>query len=300
MHPLAPTPARDRQLSGTEAPSSATNDAHVSHLVIAVGKRLDELFSHPSRISPAVAMALAIVAAAAGCAPAMAATVPSIDIPGLVGDDPLREGFVSGFILIFFSELGDKTFFIALLLALQAKKEAVFAGTFGALAVMTVISVALGVALHEVDELLPNTGIPWDDLLSVALLVWFGVRTLSGAESFTTKAAEEKEEAGEVLEEGSFKDKESAALVLSTFALVFAAEWGDKSFIATIALAAASSPVGVVAGAVAGHGVATALAVAGGNAMGKYVSEKAVAYVGGSLFLVFAAATLLDIVRGVH
>ena len=139
-------------------------------------------------------MALAIVAAAAGCAPAMAATVPSIDIPGLVGDDPLREGFVSGFILIFFSgalgsrpppgvgrawwgwdgqplpcvrvyaplsrqqaplrltELGDKTFFIALLLALQAKKEAVFAGTFGALAVMTVISVALGVALHEVDE----------------------------------------------------------------------------------------------------------------------------------------------------
>lgn len=57
--------------------------------------------------------------------------------------------------------------------------------------------------------------------------------------------------------------------MLSTFALVFAAEWGDKSFIATIALAAASSPVGVVAGAVAGHGVATALAVAGGNAMGK-------------------------------
>lgn len=41
----------------------------------------------------------------------------------------------------------------------------------------------------------------------MALLVWFGVRTLSGAESFTTKAAEEKEEAGEVLEEGSFKDK---------------------------------------------------------------------------------------------
>lgn len=63
---------------------------------------------------------------------------------GLVGDSPLREGFVSGFLLIFFSEIGDKTFFIALLLALRQPKGAVFAGTFGALAVMTVISVGLG------------------------------------------------------------------------------------------------------------------------------------------------------------
>ena len=73
----------------------------------------------------------------------------------------------------------------------------------------------------------------------------------------------------------------------------------DKSFLATIALAAASSPAGVVLGAIAGHGVATALAVAGGGALKGVVSERTVQYVGGSLFLVFAAATLVDIVRGV-
>ena len=272
---------------------------------------------------------------------------PSFSFPGVVGDDPDREGFVSGFILILFSELGDKTFFIALLLALQSSREAVFVGTFGALAIMTVISVGLGVAVHSVDELLPASPVPWDDVLSVLLLIWFGIGTLRGAADFTETANEELEEAGEVLEESTIASKESLALILSTFTLVFAAEWGDKSFLATIALAAASSPLGVTGGAIAGHGIATALAVTGGSVMSKvriyvrvgglglglglglgvggdmilvwsfslshhsqpiltdhvpcvqYVSEKAVAYVGGGLFLLFAAATTVDIVREV-
>lgn len=61
---------------------------------------------------------------------------------GLVGDSPLREGAVQGFLLILFSELGDKTFFLAVLLALKENKGIVFAGTFGALAIMTFISVS--------------------------------------------------------------------------------------------------------------------------------------------------------------
>lgn len=61
-----------------------------------------------------------------------------------VGGDPaFREGVVSGFLLILFSELGDKTFFIALLLALKQSQGLVFLGTFGALGIMTVISVGL-------------------------------------------------------------------------------------------------------------------------------------------------------------
>ena len=218
----------------------------------------------------------------------------ALTIPGIVGDSELREGFVSGLALIFFSEIGDKTFFIAVLLALKANKTLVFSGTFGALAVMTVISVVLGRALHSVDEAFPilnNTKLPLDDILAVILLVVFGVQTLLSANEGNAK--EEEEEAGAVV--SALKLGENMALVLSTFALVFAAEWGDKSFIATIALAAASNPVGVASGAILGHAAATGIAVAGGSVLSDYVSERAVAYVGGSLFLVFAAATLIDI-----
>lgn len=61
----------------------------------------------------------------------------------MLGDSPFREGALSGFLLILFSELGDKTFFIAVLLALKESRSVVFAGTFGALGIMTVISVGI-------------------------------------------------------------------------------------------------------------------------------------------------------------
>lgn len=199
----------------------------------------------------------------------------------------------------------------------------------------------LGQVLHQLDELLPQSSVPWDDLLAVALLLWFGVQTLLSAGSAGETAEEEREEAKEVVsgmgggEEGCggrprarrwrrapvmpwaagrLAQRSPAptrtppppgpagaaalGMVASTFALVFAAEWGDKSFLATIALAAASSPTGVVLGAVAGHGVATVIAVLGGSFLGRYLDERAVQYVGGSLFLVFAGATIYDITQG--
>lgn len=276
-----------------------------------VATQVPEASADPRQTNPATpgdagllgmsALVLAVLAslAAPQTASALALSDLPVSIPGLVGDSPLREGFVSGFLLIFFSEIGDKTFFIALLLALQRPKGVVFTGTFGALAIMTVISVGLGRVLHEIDELVPDVGFPVDDALAVALLVFFGVQTLASAAEAGETAAEEKGEAQEVVDGFAKKDYEVLGLVASTFALVFAAEWGDKSFLATIALAAASDPLGVIGGAVTGHGVATVIAVLGGSFLGRYLSERTVQYIGGSLFLVFAAATVVDIFRGV-
>lgn len=70
--------------------------------------------------------------------------------------------------------------------------------------------------------------------------------------------------------------------------MTFVAEWGDRSQIATVALAAAKDPYGVVAGAVVGHSMCTGLAVIGGRYLATQISERTVTYVGGSLFLLFA------------
>ncbi|RZC56568.1 hypothetical protein C5167_015409 [Papaver somniferum] len=226
----------------------------------------------------------------------------SIPYLGDLGD--LSTGFASAFLLIFFSELGDKTFFIAALLAARNSAAVVFAGTFGALAAMTIISVALGRTFHYVDDILPfrfgDSDLPLDDIAAVCLLVYFGVSTLVDAASSDGQKTEEEQKEAEIAVSDFSGDGAgilaAASTIVSTFALVFVAEWGDKSFFSTIALAAASSPLGVIGGATAGHAAATLLAVLGGSLLGTFLSERIIAYVGGSLFLVFAAITLVDIV----
>ena len=54
------------------------------------------------------------------------------------------EAFVRSLSMILVSEIGDETFIIAAILAMRHPKRIVFLGSIAALAVMTVISAALG------------------------------------------------------------------------------------------------------------------------------------------------------------
>ncbi|MCO5614609.1 hypothetical protein L7F22_068893 [Adiantum nelumboides] len=252
-------------------------------------------------VASAAAVALAFLECSRAWAGPEIASVQ--DAASWWGDlDDIKSGFVSAFLLIFFSEIGDKTFFIAAVLASRKSNIAVFTGTFGALVAMTFISVFLGRTFHYIDGILPfslgENDLPLDDLAAVILLVYFGATTLLEAASMEGSKAQEEQQEAELAIAGLGGNGKGSAVTntaLATFGLVFVAEWGDKSFFSTVALSAASSPVGVVLGAVAGHGIATLLAVLGGSFLSNYISEKVTAYIGGSLFLIFAAFTLYEI-----
>ena len=84
-------------------------------------------------------------------------------------------------------------------------------------------------------------------------------------------------------------------LVIEAFTLTVVAEIGDRSQFATIALSAAGNPLGVCAGATAGHFLATGTAVIAGSYLSNYLSERGILILGGVLFLIFAFTTAFGI-----
>ena len=79
--------------------------------------------------------------------------------------------------------------------------------------------------------------------------------------------------------------------------MTFLAEWGDRSQIATIALAASFNPYAVTFGALLGHMICTAAAVKLGYWISGKITEKQILLVGGIIFIISGlctAALVLD------
>ncbi|GAB4851412.1 Protein PAM71-, chloroplastic [Ancistrocladus abbreviatus] len=216
-----------------------------------------------------------------------------------------KSGFTAAFTLIFVSEIGDKTFFIAALLAMQYEKGLVLLGSMGALSLMAILSVVIGRIFHSVPAQF-QTALPIGEYAAVALLMFFGLKSIKDAwdlpsdvDKTGNKGSTELDEYAEaeelVKEKVSKRLSNPLEILWESFGLVFFAEWGDRSMLATIALGAAQSPWGVASGAIVGHLIATSIAILGGAFLANYISEKLVGYLGGVLFVLFAIATFFGV-----
>lgn len=104
----------------------------------------------------------------------------SAAVDGTLMEKLTSSGFFQAFSLVFVSEIGDKTFFIAALLAAKTSRLISFAGSVGALAVMSVLAVLLGLAFHSVPSVF-TSGLPIDDIVAAAAFLYFGLNTLKDA-----------------------------------------------------------------------------------------------------------------------
>jgi len=205
--------------------------------------------------------------------------------------DPAVAAFGASLTAITLAELGDKTFFMALILAARHRARDVFIGAFGALTAVTLISLGLGYGLRE---LLPATVVPW---LAAALFLAFGVKLLIDAQRMRAdEAKEEEKEAEQTIAEAESRRRISTtwAVIWESFVLVFLAELGDRTQFTTIFLATAPAFTfaGLLAGTLLGHALVTWLAVGAGKWIGGRISEKLLYRLSGGLFLVFGLFSL--------
>lgn len=262
-----------------------------------------------------------------------------------LGDEELPAGsplhsLVFSFTMIIVSEIGDKTFLVAALMAMRHPRFLVFSAAFSALIGMTILSAVLG---HGIPTLIPKT---FTKFMAALLFFIFGLKMLKEGREMDPDegVGEEMREVEQELEEkeqeqlrlgrrrrssvtphsleagrlgsrrqsrasnknrmpsppeslSSSSSRESSptptrrwndvlvgmnnlfSLLLSpawvqTFAMTFLGEWGDRSQIATIAMAAGQDYWWVTVGAATGHGICTAAAVIGGSAIAGKVSMR--------------------------
>jgi Ca2+/H+ antiporter, TMEM165/GDT1 family len=194
------------------------------------------------------------------------------------------------FAAIFVVELPDKTFIATLVLSTKFRPLFVWIGVGLAFAVQSAIAVVLGKA----------AGFLPDDVVHAAS----GLMFLVGAILLLREAR--GADAGESETEDEFAGKADARgevhgwkVILTSFIVLFAAEWGDLSQLLTLSLVAKyDDPVSVFIGAWGALLAVSGLAVIVGRVLLSKVKLSVLHYVGATVCLLLAGYSAWDLLLG--
>lgn len=184
------------------------------------------------------------------------------------------DAFVLSTALIFVAELGDKSQLMALSFATRYRALPVLMGITAATLLVHAGSVILGATASAA---LPG------ELISVAAglaFFVFAAWTLRGDALDETDAARAGRATGSV--------------ILAVGVAFFLAELGDKTMLATVALAAREETIGTWLGSTVGMVAADALAIGAGKLLGARLPERAVRYGAAASFVFFGVLLILE------
>lgn len=188
---------------------------------------------------------------------------------------PAMWALISAFGLVFAVELPDKTLVATLVLTTRFRAAPVFAGVCVAFAVQCLFAVLFGSAL----KLLPEI------LLAAIVAVLFGI----GAFMLLREGFTPGKDGGEDASRSGPSAATFARSALTSFGVLFAAEWGDASQLATASLAARiGQPFAVGLGAFVALVTVAGLAVFIGAKVRSRIRPKLIQRVAGFIFAGFA------------
>ncbi len=187
----------------------------------------------------------------------------------------------TAFILVLPVELPDKTLFASLVLATRFPPLPVFVGVGTAFGLQVAIAVTAGSLLSLLPEAFVS-GVVAVLFLVGAIILW---RSAS--------SGPEEEQLDETKQGTSF-----FRVAAISFGVLFAAEWGDLSQLATAGLAARyDEPLSVFVGAWAALLVVSGLAVFLGKKLADRLPIALIRRVAAGLFLAFAVVAIVETVR---
>jgi putative Ca2+/H+ antiporter (TMEM165/GDT1 family) len=191
------------------------------------------------------------------------------------------------FATIFPAELPDKTFVAVLVLSTRFAPLPVWVGAAAAFVVQSLVAVTAGGLV----SLLPKQ--PVRAVTAALFLLGAIVLLRLQDEEPEEEAREVEEEVRDVPRRASFRRAS-----LTTFGVLFAAEWGDLSQVLTAAFAAKyRDPVSVGLGATAALWLVAGLGVLGGRSLLKLIPVIWIRRIAAALFFAFAVITAVDAAR---
>ncbi len=192
------------------------------------------------------------------------------------------------FALIFPVELPDKTFVASLVLATRYKPLAVWIGVGLAFGVQSVVAVTAGAAVSYLPSWIIHA------LSTAMFLVGAVVLLIAAPKADAHERDQEEEFSGKAA-----GDRSGWHAVIASFALLFAAEWGDLSQILTLNLVAKyGNPLAVFIGAWTALLVVSGLAVIGGRVLLRYMRLSVLHYIAAVVCLLFAGVGAYQLVTG--
>jgi putative Ca2+/H+ antiporter (TMEM165/GDT1 family) len=190
------------------------------------------------------------------------------------------------FVVIFPTELPDKTLVATLVLAARFKPRPVWVGVTAAFFVQCLVAVTFGGLL----SLLPRRPV----LIVVSAAFAAGsVLLLRGASHADDDVEREERDFTEATAR-----RGSRRVVLTSFIVLFTAEWGDLSQLVTAGLVARySSPLSVFVGSWLALCLVATFAVILGNQLARRLSFAVIRRIAGLLFAILAVVTLIEAIR---